>query len=109
MGKISSLTLFPLEPGRGDYYFLDQAVGDFEQGLDFILSDSGKNLKLDASFTEPDSIISSVSSRFLHSVSTISDTSKLQLAPRIKSCKLWCQAGDYFCLYQWQARCKHLN
>ena len=29
---------------------------------------------------------------FLCSVHTISDTSKLQLCPSIKSCKLWCQA-----------------
>ena len=41
---------------------------------------------------EPDATTSSVSSGVLHLVSTISDTSKLQLAPRIKSDKLWCQA-----------------
>ena len=39
-GKVSSLTHFPLEPGCEDYAFLDQAVGDFEQGLDSILTDS---------------------------------------------------------------------
>ena len=41
---------------------------------------------------EPDIITSSISSGFLHSVSTLSDNSKLQLAPGIDTCKLWCQA-----------------
>ena len=40
---------------------------------------------------EPDAIISSVSSGFLHLASTISDTSKLQLATSIRSHKLKCQ------------------
>ena len=35
----------------------------------------------------------SVSSGFLCSVSTLSDNSKLQLAPSIHTCKLWCQAS----------------
>ena len=39
-GKVSSLTHFPLEPGCEDYAFLDQAVADFTQGLDSILTDS---------------------------------------------------------------------
>ena len=34
-----------------------------------------------------------MSSGFLHSVRTISDTSKLQLAHSIRSHKLWCQGG----------------
>ena len=72
--------------------FLDQAVADFEQGLDSILTDSLKTLELDTSMEEPDAITSSVSSGFLHSVSTLSDNSKLQLAPNICTCKLWCQA-----------------
>ena len=38
-GKVSSLTYFPLEPGCEDYAFLDQAVADFKQGLDSILTD----------------------------------------------------------------------
>ena len=41
---------------------------------------------------EPDAIPSSVSSGFLHSVNGLSDNSKLQLAPSIRSCKLWWQA-----------------
>ena len=38
MVKVSSLTHFALEQGFGDYSFLDQAVTDFEQGLDSILT-----------------------------------------------------------------------
>ena len=49
-------------------------------------------IKLDASFDDPDDVASSLSSGFLHLVSTLSDTSKLQVAPSIKSDKLWCQA-----------------
>ena len=80
-GKVSSLTHFPLEPGCEDYAFLDQAVADFEQGLDSILTDSLETLELDTSLDEPDAITSSVSSGCLHSVSTFSDNSKPQLVP----------------------------
>ena len=82
-GKMSSLNHFPLQPGCQDYAFLDQAVADFEQGLDSILTDSIKTPELDTSLDEPDVITSSVSSRFLYSVSALSDHSKLQLAPCI--------------------------
>ena len=82
-GKVSSLTHFPLEPGCEDYAFLDQVVADFEQGLDSILTDSLEIPELDTSLDEPDVIASSVSSEFLHSVSTLSDNSKPQLAPSI--------------------------
>ena len=91
-GKVSSLTHFPLEPGCEDYAFLDQAVADFEQGLDSILTDSLETLELDTSLEESDAITSSVSSGFLQSVSTLSDNSKPQLAPSIHTHKLWCQA-----------------
>ena len=91
-GKVSSLTHFPLEPGCEDYAFLDQAVADFEQGLDSILTDSLETPDLDTSLQESDAVTSSVSSGFLHSVSTISDNSKQQLAPSIHTRKLWCQA-----------------
>ena len=77
-GKVSSLTHFPLEPGCEDYAFLDQAVADFEQGLDSILTDSLETPDFDTSLQESDAITSSVSSGFLHSVSTLSDNSKLQ-------------------------------
>ena len=91
-GKVSSFTHFSLEPGSEDYAFLDQAVADCEQGLDSIVTDSLKTLELDTSLDEPDYITSSVSSGFLHSVSTLSDNSKSQLAPSIRTHKLWCQA-----------------
>ena len=72
--------------------FLDQAVADFEQGLGSILTESLKTLELDTSLEEPDAVTSSsVSSGFLHLVSTLSDSSKLQLAPSICAHKLWCQ------------------
>ena len=64
-GKVSSLTHFPLEPGCEDYSFLDQAMADFEQGLDSILTDSLEKQELDASLDETDGITSSVSSGFL--------------------------------------------
>ena len=77
-GKVSSLTHFPLEPGCEDYAFLDQAVVDFEQGLDSILTDSLETPDLDTSMQESDAVTSSVSSGLLHLVSTISDNSKPQ-------------------------------
>ena len=74
------------------YAFLDQAVADFKQGLDSILTDSLKTLELDTSLDEHDVITSSVSSWFLCLVSTLSGNSKLQLAPSSCTHKLWCQA-----------------
>ena len=72
---------------------MDQAVADFEQRLDYILTDSLKTPELDTSLEEPDAITSSsVSSGFLCFVSTLSDNSKLQLAPSIHTLKLWWQA-----------------
>ena len=89
-GKVSSLTHFPLQPGCEGYSFLYQAVADFDQGLDSILTDSRETPELNTSLDEPDVITSSVSSGFLCSVSTLSDISKLQLAPSIRSHKLCC-------------------
>ena len=91
-GKVSSLSHFPLEAGCKDYAFLNQVVADFKQGLDSILTDSLETLELDTSLDEPDVITSSVSSGFLCLASTLSDNYKLQLAPGICTCKLWCQA-----------------
>ena len=91
-GKVSSLTHFPLEPGCQDHSFLDQAAADFEQGLYSILTHSTETPEFDTSLDEPDAITFSISSRFLNSVSTVSDTSKLQLLPSIRSHKLWYQA-----------------
>ena len=53
--------------------------------------DSIDTLELDASFDEPDDIASSVSwSSYTH---YLAKNPKLQLAPRIKSHKLWCLAS----------------
>ena len=77
-GKVSSLTHFLLEPGCEDYAFLDQAVADFEQSLDSILTDPLETPELDTAITSP-----SVSSGFPCLVSTLSDNSKPQLSPSI--------------------------
>ena len=45
-GKISSLMHFLLEPGCEDYSFLDQAIVDFEQGLDSILTNSCQDTRI---------------------------------------------------------------
>ena len=60
--------------------------------MDSILTDSLETLELDTSLDESDAITSSVSSGFLHSVTTLSDNAKPQVAPSIGSHKLWCQA-----------------
>ena len=71
---------------------MDQGVADFEQGLDSIFTYSLQTPEFDTSLEEPDAITSSVSSGFLCLVSTLSDNSKLRLAPSIHTHKLWCQA-----------------
>ena len=87
MDKVSALTHFQLEPGYDDYSFLDQAVKDFEHGLDSILSG-----ELEASFWEAVAMPPPISSGFLCLVSTHSDNFRLQLAPSIKCLALGCQA-----------------
>ena len=84
MVKVSILTHLPLEPGCEDYYLLDQAIADFEHGLDSILINTVKTLECDTSFDEPDAMPSSVSSGLFCLLNTISDHSKLQLAPSTK-------------------------
>ena len=106
---MSQLTHFPLEPQCEDYSFPDQAVADFEQGLDSILTDSIETPKLDTSLDEPDAITSSVSSGCLCSFSTISDTSQLQLAPSIRSYKLWWQARILLAPVPLATKMSHLN
>ena len=92
MGKVSSLTHCPLEPGCENYSFLDQGMADFEQGVNSILTNSVETLGLDASLKKPDIVLLLVSSGFLHSIITISYTSKPQLASSIKSHWFWCLA-----------------
>ena len=90
--------------------FWDQAVADFKQGLDFILTDSLITPELDTSLDEPDAITSSlVSSGFLHLVSTLSDNSKPQLAPSIQTHKLWCQARALLAPVSLTTKIWHLN
>ena len=93
MDKLSSLTHFPHEPGCEEYSFLDQAIWDFEEGFDSILTDSARTLGLNTFLDEHDVITSSFSSAFLHSGSPASDTFKPQLASSIRSFTLWCKAG----------------
>ena len=71
-GKVSLLTHFPPELGCEDYSFLDQAMADFEQGFDSMLTNSLETPELDASLDESDAIPYSVSSGFLCLVSTLS-------------------------------------
>ena len=91
-GKVSTLTHFPLEQGREDYSFLDQAVKDFEHGLDSICTGSVDIPEMEVSFEEADAMPSSVSFTFLCLVSTHSDNCRLQLAPSIKCLTSWCQS-----------------
>ena len=108
-GKVSSLTHFPLEPGCEDYAFLDQAVADFKQELDSILTDSLKTLELDTSPEKPDAVTSSsVSSGFLHSVSFLIILScSLLLAFVLVYCSA--RLGLFLPLCLWLPRCQHLN
>ena len=65
---MTALVHFPLEPGCEGYIFLEQAVEDFEQGLDHILIDSAETPELDAPFDESHTTASSVPSGFLHPI-----------------------------------------
>ena len=53
-GQGLTLTHLIHEPGCEDYSYLDQAVTDFEHGLQSIPTDSIETLKMHASFDEPD-------------------------------------------------------
>ena len=59
MGKASALTHFALEPGCDNNSFFDQAVADFEHGLDSICTNSVVMLNQDACINEPDTVTSS--------------------------------------------------
>ena len=58
LGKVSTLTHFPLKPSHKDYSFFDQAVEDFVYGLDSILTDYIDTQELDASLDDADAIFS---------------------------------------------------
>ena len=108
MGKVSSLTHFTLGPGCEDYSFLDQAVADFEQGLDSIFTDSIKPSQLDMSLDELDAITSSVSSGFLCSVLfLILLNCSLLLASGLIN--YGARLGPFLYLCLWLPTCQHLN
>ena len=92
MAKVSTLMHFLLELGCEGNSFLDWVLGDFEHGFGFFLTDCINMPQLDASFSEADAMSSSYPLVFLYFVSTISDNSRLQVAPSIKSHNLLCQA-----------------
>ena len=106
---LPAMSVLLLELGCEDYSFLDQTNADFEQGLDSILTDSIETLELDTSFDEPDAITSSVYFVFLHSISTISDTSKPHPAPSMRSHNCGARPGSFFHLSLWLPRCQHLT
>ena len=108
-GKVSSLTHFPLEPGCEGYAFLDQAVADFEQGLDSILTDSLETPKL---------ILPWRSLIQLHLQSLLGFSTQLVPFLIIPSNSLLlpfglvnCEArlGLFLPLCLWLPRCQHLN
>ena len=108
-GKVSSLTHFSLEPGCEDYAFLDQAVADFKQGLDSILTDSLKTPELDTSWR---------SLMPLHPQSLLGFSTWLVPFLIILICSLLlafvlinCGARLGFFLHMclWLPRCQHLN
>ena len=108
-GKVSSLTHFPLEPGCEDYAFLDQAVADFEQGLDSILTDSLETLELDTSLEEPDAITSSVSSGFLNWLVPFLIILSHSLLLAFILVNSGARLGLFLHLCLWLPRCLHLN
>ena len=85
---------FPWNQGVRIMGFLDQAVADFKQGLDSILTDSLETLALDTSLDEPDAIMSSsvsagfLSTQFVPLLIILSHS----FLPSIWTRKLWCQA-----------------
>ena len=91
MGKVSILTHFPLGPGCEDFSFLDQATADFAHSLNSVVIES-INMPYWMYLLMTLMPFPLQSSHFLYWVSTVYDTSESQLAPGIKSCKLWCQA-----------------
>ena len=64
---------------------------EFEHHVDSVLMDSVGTPELDASFDEADDVLFSLFK--LSTLSIISDNSRLQVVPIIKSHQLWFQAG----------------
>ena len=88
---MSSSICFRLELGCEIFTFLDQAVKEFEPGLDCILTDSNKTAELGATFKEHDA----TNFFSLFKVPMLSkylpENSKLQLATSTKFDNLWYQ------------------
>ena len=108
-GKVSSLTHFPLEPECEYYAFLDQAVADFEQGLDSILTDSLKTLELDTSVDELMSLhlqsLLGFCAWLVPFLIILSDS--LLLTFKLINCVA--RLGLFLPLCLWLPRCQHLN
>ena len=89
--------------------FLDQPVADFEEGLDSIFTNSIKTPELDTSLDEPDAITSSVSSVFLHLVSTFLIILNCSFLVALGLINCGARLGPFLHLCLWLLRCQHLN
>ena len=89
--EVSILTHFFLESGYKDYSFLNQVVADFELWFSFHPHWLQHNTSTWCILWWAWCCDFSVSPGFLHWVTKISDNSKPQLAPSIKSHELRCQ------------------
>ena len=95
-----TIAYLPLEQEFKDYSGLDQAVADFEFGLNSILTDSVKTVDLDASIDEHDTMpSSSVSSGFLCLVYTLLIIIKCSLILTLIHINCGARLGCYYCLY----------
>ena len=104
-GKVSSSTHFYLEPVCEDYAFLDQAVADFEQGLDSILTDSLETPELDTALDEHLQSLLGFSTQLVSFLILLSHS--LLLAFKLANCGA--RLGPFLPLYLWLPRCQHLN
>ena len=108
-GKVSSLTHFPLELGCEDCSFLDQAMADFEQGLDSILTYFLETPELDASLVSLMSFHLQILQGFFTSLVLflIILNHSLLLASDLINCGA--RLGLFLHLYLWLPRCLHPN
>ena len=103
--KVSTLAHFQLEPGCEDYSFLGQAV----ENLGMIRILFSQPLSTHENWMHPLMKLVPYLIKFLCLVSTVYDTSRLQLAPSLKSCMLWCQARVLLCFSCRQVKCQLLS
>ena len=91
------LTTFHLNQDMRIIHFWTKQLQTLEQGIDSILTASIKTPELGKHpLIGLRSLLLPISSRFLCLVSTITDSSKPQLPPSIRSHKLWSQARAQF-------------